>query len=413
MKVAISAGGRFHAFRLAYELYRRNSLSCFYTFSYGKQDSILFPKSVVKSIGLCKFLNFVSTRLRLSRVINSSVLNVIQDNLFDYSVSKKIKKLGEIDIFVGWAHYALKSMPAIRKTGAKVIIESGSCHILEQQKMLQEEYAKWGLKYQPIHKSNCAKMVAEYQAADYIMTLSEFSRQSFIRQGLSPDKILKVPCGMDVEYFSIGRQKPAPWGAGLSSGQVGQDVLRGQAKFRVVFVGMLNVRKGVQYLLEAWNKLNLPENSTELLFVGNLQKDIKDILRTIKIKNNVVFAGATNRRDLRTILHDSSVFVLPSIEDGFGMVVGEAMASGLPVICSDHAGATDMITEGQEGFVVPAASPDKLAEKILWCYENYEQSCAMGARGSETVQNFSWDVYGEHVYKTYEKILNKKISKTI
>lgn len=388
MKVAVSAGGRFHAFQLAHQLYKRKSLERFFTFSYTKGDRIAVPENVVTNIGLCGNLDYLAQKVRLGKFISLSSFNVFKDNLFDRSVKKKIKNLGNIDIFVGWAHYALHSLPEIKKTGAKVIVESGSSHILEQQKLLQEEYEKWGVSYQPIHNKNSEKMLAEYEQADYIMTLSNFSRESFIRQGIAPEKILKVPCGMDVDFFSQGKRQPSK-------------------KFRVIFVGLINIRKGVHYLLQAWNKLNLPEDQTELIFVGNMSKDIKQVLKTIPVKNNVTFYGSTTRAGLRDLFYDSSLFVLPSVEDGFGMVIGEAMAAGLPVICSDHTAGPEIIQHGREGFIVHAGNVDQLIRTITWCYDNQEAARHMGAVGSETIKKFTWDEYGDNVYKAYEKILLK------
>lgn len=302
-------------------------------------------------------------------------------------MSKEIPKLGQLDLFIGWANYTLYSVPAIKKTGAKIIIESGSCHIIAQMRILQNEYAKHGLMFPPINQRVIEKMLAEYEQADYIMTLSNFARQSFIEQGIKPEKVLCVPCGMDVSYFAAPQQK------------------KDAAKFRVIFVGLTGVRKGVHYLVEAWQRLNLPAKSTELLIVGNVQKDLKQVLAGMTIPANVNFCGSTTRETLRNLYHSSDLFVLPSLEDGFGMVIGEAMAAGLPVVCTTSTGAPDMITDGKEGFMVPPADSAALAEKILYIYENADQRCAMGQAGQKTIQNFTWDIYGARVFDMYQKLI--------
>ncbi len=395
MKVAIAAGGRFHAFHLAHQLAKRNSLKRLFTFCYTKQDKSYVTPALVTNDRFCGTLNYAYSKLRLYKVLPPSKFNIFKDNCFDNFVRKEIKNLGTLDIFVGWGHYVKNSIPEIKKTGAKLIIESGSCHIKTQQELLQEEYKKWELHYPPISQKNIDKMVTEYQAADYIMTLSEFSRQSFIDQGIKSEKLLKVPCGCDVEYFLKTHD---------TENNLHKQNIK-QKKFTVIFVGLLSLRKGIQYLLQAWNKLNLPEHNTQLLLVGTLHKDLKTVLSKIKIKNNVVFFGSTNRQTLRKLYHDASVFVLPSVEDGFGMVMGEAMASRLPVICSSHTGGTEIIKNGQEGFIVPAYGSKALAEKISWCYEHPEKSQAMGALGQQKILNFSWDIYGQQVYETYQKLV--------
>jgi glycosyltransferase involved in cell wall biosynthesis len=236
-------------------------------------------------------------------------------------------------------------------------------------------------------------MTQEYAYADYIMTLSSFSRQSFLKRGFPECKILQVPCGFDVEDFVRARQNSA---------------LQPQ-KFRVIFVGLICLRKGIHHLLEAWNKLNLPENEAELVLVGNLQKDFKQVLRHMSLKKNVIFSGPVNREKLAKLYQTSSVFVLPSVEDGFGMVMGEAMASGLPVICTDCTGGPDILQEQKHGFIVPSKNIEILAERILWCFQNQNLAKQMGMEAQQYVQQFTWDNYGEKVYEVYQKILGKKV----
>lgn len=386
MNVVVSAGGRFHALQLAGQLQKRDSLQQLFTFDYTQRDTNLVAPSKVKSITSCKIMNDLFVKLQLARFCDKTRFNIFKDNLFDRLVSKQIEHLEGVDLFVGWAHYALATLPAARKAGAKIIIESGSCHILTQQELLMDEYKRWGLSYTPIHERTIKKMLEEYAQADYIMTLSSYAQQSFIDQGIAPEKILKVPCGVDVEFF----MNPSP---------------RKHKKFRVIFVGLATLRKGIQHLVQAWAKAKLPEAETELVIVGPIQRDFAQIKTQLLIKNNVMFAGPTDRTTLRILYQESSLFVLPSLEDGFGMVIGEAMANGLPVICSTSTAAPELIRHGEHGFLVQPADVDDLAEKIQWCYENREAAWLMGQVGQKQIQNFTWDTYGHNVYTQYQKVL--------
>ncbi len=396
MKVVVSAGGRFHAINLAQQLNQKHCLRRLYSFSFDSADGCKIDKNLVNTINSCKFLDLAFQKLRLSHFINPSVFNAFKDNLFDSLVACEIKKLEQIDIFTGWANYSLKSLDLAKKIGAKTIIESGSCHIKEQQILLSQEYEKWGIKRNPVYQATVNKMTEEYENTDFIMTLSDFSYQSFIRQGINPKKILKTPCGVDVDFFQQpfipGFDKP-------------QSFLATTKKFRVIFVGMISLRKGISYLIEAWNKLNLPENSTELILVGNIQKDMYQVLKKLKIKKNINFFGSCSRDDLKKLYLESDAFVLPSVEDGFGMVIGEAMACGLPVICSKNTGASDIIQDGKHGFLVQAQNSEALAEKILWCYQNPELSKVMGASGKNKILDFSWNNYGNNIFEIYQNIM--------
>jgi glycosyltransferase involved in cell wall biosynthesis len=194
-----------------------------------------------------------------------------------------------------------------------------------------------------------------------------------------------------------------------ASGYDGQN--RSNKFFRVIFVGMISLRKGIPYLIEAWNKLNLPVNTTELILVGNVQKDMATVLPKLKLKKNINFFGSCNRDDLKKLYLKSDVFVLPSVEDGFGMVIGEAMATGLPVICSQNTGASEIIQNGEHGFLVPARDTQTLAEKILYCYQNPELCTQMGLAGQKQILNFNWDIYGDKIFDVYQNIACPNIVK--
>jgi glycosyltransferase involved in cell wall biosynthesis len=92
-------------------------------------------------------------------------------------------------------------------------------------------------------------------------------------------------------------------------------------------------------------------------------------------------------------MREASVLVLPSICDGFGMVVNEAMAQGLPVICSSNAGASQLVVEGVNGFVVPPADPGSLAERLAWCLDHPAELRSMGVRAAESARNWTWGAF--------------------
>ena len=386
MKIVVAAGGRFHAFYLAYQLEKRDVLQRLYTGSYIEKDKNYVSKNLVKNCNSFSKINFLFSKLRFYKFFNKSKLHRFQDNIFDNWLSKNIIKKNKIDIFVGWSNYFYNSIENIKKTGAKIILESGSTHILEQQKLLNEEYEKFGVKYNSIDKRTIEKVLQEYNDADYIMCPSKFTKNSFLNRGVMANKILQVPYGVDVDFFSkIEKQKTD--------------------KFRVIFVGLVCLRKGVQYLLDAWQKLNLPVAQSELLIVGNILSDIKPFLKNIKLNKNVIFYGSTDRNNLAKLYSRSDLFVLPSIEEGLSMTIAEAMASKLPVICTTNTGGQDLIDNGIHGFVISIRDVDILAEKILWCYQNQGICNKMGLFGAQKVKKFTWDIYGQNIYEKYKNII--------
>ena len=385
MKVVASAGGRFNAFYLVKSLVDHGILKKFYTTSYTSKDGKYIPARLVNNAPIYEWIG--RGWKFLPAIVNEKLAwNVVKDNLFDLSVQKKLQELDDFDLFVGWANFSLHSIPVARSKGAKIILESGSTHIQYQSDILSDEYYKFGIPYKPVTQKNIDKMVQEYDESDFIMIPSSFVKRSFLEQGIDANKLLKVPYGVEWERFYKKREEVPK-------------------KFRVIFVGMLGIRKGLYYLLKAWEKLNLPADKVELLLVGNVQSDFKSVLDRVCLSDNVKFADPSDRNELAKMYQESSVFVHPSIEEGLSMVQAEAMASGLPLICTTNTGGQDLIENEKEGFVIPIRSVEALSEKILWCYQNRDACFEMGKLAQEKIKTQTWENYGNNVVEEYKKIL--------
>jgi glycosyltransferase involved in cell wall biosynthesis len=92
-------------------------------------------------------------------------------------------------------------------------------------------------------------------------------------------------------------------------------------------------------------------------------------------------------------MQESDVLVLPSLSDAFGLVVTEALASGLPVIVTPNTGASELIEDGREGFVVPICQPDAIAEKLEMLHRDRERLVEMSRRAQLTAADNSWENY--------------------
>ena len=102
--------------------------------------------------------------------------------------------------------------------------------------------------------------------------------------------------------------------------------------------------------------------------------------------------------------------MLASIEDGFGMVLPQAMACGLPIICTENTGAADLIENEKQGFVVPIRNVSALKEKIIWLYENTSHRSHMAKEAKTKVcKGFSWDDYGKRIISSYKMCLNPSV----
>ncbi|MCX7698100.1 MAG: glycosyltransferase family 4 protein [Candidatus Goldbacteria bacterium] len=382
-KIIISVGGRFHSFNLAQELLKRDALKFIIT-SYPKFITRKWnlPDDKVKSIFIKEILDRAYRKLPIFLQDLYNPQYFICD-LFDKLVLKKLEKA---DIFVGWSSFSLYSLRKAKELGMKTILERGSSHIVYQYEILKEEYEKWS--YKPSfdelpHPKIIEKELKEYEETDYISVPSLFVKKTFLDNGISEKKILCVQYGVDLTKF--------------------KKVPKEDNIFRIIFAGTICLRKGVQYLVKAFNELNLL--NSELILLGNIAEDIKKFL--IKHQDNLkIKIKKIDHFDLYKEYSNGSIFVLPSIEEGLARVIPEAMACGLPVICTTNTGGEDIVRNGIDGFIIPIRDVEKLKEKILYFYENPEITKQMGQNAQNRVKSgFSWSDYGEKIYNNYLEVL--------
>jgi len=384
MQVIISVGGRFWAFSLAQQLLKRDSLKFIIT-SYPKfiTKKWNLPDNKVKSVFIKEILERGYYKLPefLKNLYNPQFFII---ETFDKLASRKLEKA---DIFVGWSSFSLHTLRKAKNMGMKIVLEHGSSHPFYANKILKEEYEKFGLKtksFQLAHSKIIEKEIKEFKESDYICIPSSFVKKTFLENGVSENKLIQIPYGVDLSNFK----------------QIPKD----DNVFRIVFAGTVCIRKGVQYLLQAFKELNL--KNSELVLIGNVADDIKNVLSkyndlNVKIKYIPHF-------ELYKEYSQGSVFVLSSIEEGLARVIPEAMACGLPVIATTNTGGEDVVRDGIDGFIIPIRDVEKLKEKISYLYENPEICQKMGQNAKQRVKSgFSWEDYGNKIYENYQKILEK------
>ena len=376
MQVIISVGSKFWAYHTARAAQQAGYLKHFITTVYDETEVGIDRARVTE----LRLPDWIGRALRRMPGANRLVpWNWVKDNLFDLMA---VRHVSECDIFHVWNNYGLFSLRKAKRLGATVIVERGSTHPLTQQRLLQEEYARWGVRFPATNRRLLEKQLQELAEADYIYIPSAFVRRSMIEEGIPAEKLIEIPYGVHLDMF-----RPMP---------------KRDRVFRVLFVGMLSLQKGIPYLLEAMQRLNLTD--AELVLVGRVAEDVRSLLG--RYANTLHLAGPVPQQELPAYYGSSSMFVLPSIQDGFGMVVYEAMSCGLPVIITENVGAP--VRAGIDGFVVPIRDADALAEKILFFHENEEARQRMGAAAREYVQRFTWERYGEQVIATYRRILDSE-----
>jgi len=303
------------------------------------------------------------------RIVRYSHLNqyVIRDNLFDFWISRHFAKA---TVFYGWNHHALWSLKRAKRLGMLTVLERANSHPLTYTRLLEQEYAALGIPYAPYHPAILKKHLQELAETDYVAVTSRFTKESLLEHGMRDEQILLTPLGVDADRFVPG---PEP-----------------AEKFRVICVGQLCVRKGTHYLLEAWGKLGLSD--AELVLVGAVTEELREPVEQ-SMKSHATITHIPHSPEPVSVYQQAAVFILPTLEDGFGLVVLEAMACGLPVIITEHAGAKDCVRPDVDGFLIPPYSAEAIADTLLHCYRNREKLHRMGISARRQAEQYSWKRY--------------------
>jgi glycosyltransferase involved in cell wall biosynthesis len=233
------------------------------------------------------------------------------------------------------------------------------------------------------------------QKATLVTTVSNYSAKKIIQfYGIDKKKIHVVPNGVDTNRFKPSQNLEK------TKQQIGID-----NKLCVLFVGRLIPRKGLPFLIKAAQHVTKEYPQTMFVIVGNGPQKTNLItqLEKINLKNNFIFLGDTQETLLPDIYNCADIFALPSIQEGQGIALLEAQATGKPVVAFNVGGVGEAVLDQKTGFLMKPNSR-QLAEAILKLLSNYSLREKMGNKGREFVSaNFSWDICAQKMLKVYRE----------
>ncbi len=379
MRATVSCPTKFWAFYLAEQLQKRGALHRLYTSYYGRWGGKR------NNQGLDIPVDRVSTNLAAAALFYgyNPGTDLFRNRFFGNWVAKN---LSDENIVTTWGLSALPIIERAHKLGIIAVVERGSSHVTHQRDILIEEYQKWGAPTHNLHhsfsKARLEQEILEYDLADYVAIPSSFVERTFLEKGFPREKLIKTPYGVDLSSF--------------------RQLVKHDNVFRVVFAGAMSLRKGVQYLLQAFAELNLP--NAELWLLGSKMPETEPFFK--RYDGTFRYFGPQPQAKLHEYYSECSVFAMCSIEDGFGLVLPQAMACGLPLICTTNTGGEDLIEDGKEGFILPIRDAEALKEKIIYLYDHQDICYEMGQAAKRKVQHgFTWDDYGEEIMCSYHKAL--------
>jgi glycosyltransferase involved in cell wall biosynthesis len=178
-----------------------------------------------------------------------------------------------------------------------------------------------------------------------------------------------------------------------------------RAPFVFLSAGSQSVRKGVHYTLDAWRKIAPRNGSAELWLIGHMQLPERLLAN---LPGKVVVRPSVPKGELSEIYRRANVLVFPSLVEGFGMVITEAMAHGVSVITTSNTAGPELIEDHKNGFIVPVCDPDKLAEVMQWCLDNQAAVQEIGSRAAAKAASWQWGDYRVALASRMREILDAR-----
>ncbi len=373
MRIAILTSGRFHVCDLARELHFLGHDVAFYT---------LVPPWRTARFGLpwsChrNLLPFVAPAYAAVRASMGTRFESTANHLLNVAVDEVAARLiGKCDLFIGVSGLSVRSLRAVRrKYGARVFLERGSRHILSQKAIL-EQMPGSSPDRPPVPSWAVDRELEGYSLADTVVVPSRHVVASFVEQGFSPDKLFRNPYGTQVDLFV---PSPLPMGEPTT-----------------VTTGAWSYQKGSDVLVEAWRRAG----AGRLLHVGPLAG------APVPADPGFTHHDAVDQSRLPQFYAQGHVFALASRQDGLALVQAQALACGLPLVCTDRTGGEDLaelVGDRSLARVVPASDSAAFAQQLK---EALAQSSTQSERrelAAAARAALSWRAYGR---RYDERLLN-------
>jgi glycosyltransferase involved in cell wall biosynthesis len=269
---------------------------------------------------------------------------------------------------------ALSTFRAARRLGVVTILDAPSLHHAAQDRLHGTTDSA------ALHRRIVRIKDDEIALADHVLTVSALARGTYVEAGVAPERVHAVPLGADLGLFSPG------------DGRRREEDSEGLV---FLFAGATIRRKGFDLLLDAFERVRRAAPRAQLRVVGP-RGDAWESgggMGGGGEAGGVTARGPMRQEELAMELRRADCLVLPSRNDSYGMVVAEALACGTPVLVSDMVGASELVAEGRNGWVVPAGDAGALAERMAWCAANPAAVRGLREECRRSAANATWAAY--------------------
>ncbi|MGV8879821.1 MAG: glycosyltransferase family 4 protein [Sphingobacteriaceae bacterium] len=340
----------------------------------------------VKGFPYREMLRVFTARL-LSPQLMNRVWNWTELN-FDEQVASQLNN--QIQWVHTYEHAALATIRQAKKLQITSFHEQPSQHYTFFNHILQQQLTRYPQLISPAtHLLNDERAVKqdqrkneELKACDYVICNSMFTLKTLTDAGVNDHKIIRIPYGFPETVTNI-EDHPV------------------HEKITFLYAGSQSIRKGLHILYEAWKRCDFDPDKAELIIIGKNQ--LPQAIRS-GLSDTVKFINNLPHPELMDFYHKADVFVLPTLADGFGMVISEAMSMGVPVLTTRNSGGPDIINHQENGLLVEAGDAEALAQQMMWCFQHPQQVKEMGEKALATAKAYPWSMFRK---KLMEEVLNR------
>lgn len=308
---------------------------------------------------------------------------------FDRQVSKKIST--KTAFFHGYEHACLNSLKVAKKLGVPTFYEQPSQHHQYFTKIVEEQLQEYpSLQSEAINLLNDEKAQRrnrrrdeELALSDYIICNSSFTKRTLIASGIPIEKLIVIPYGYPMVKPILAKKHEV---------------------FQFIYAGNLSLRKGVHILLKAWEQL--PKDLPIFLTLMGESQLPQEMLNPLP--HNVAWIPNLPYEMAQQKIAESHVLVLPTLADGFGMVISESMAMGVPVLTTEASAGPDLIENQVDGVCIPPNDVQALKNALLWCATHRAECAEMGGKARKKAKAYPWSAYRATLVSAINKRINAK-----
>jgi glycosyltransferase involved in cell wall biosynthesis len=360
---------------IALALHEADALDSYHTSLsklFGRRRITSVSDEVVHACPLWELPRMLASRLHVDARITDWLWERAEHHL-DARCARELLR-PEVDAFFGIEHGSLAALQTAQRLGKHGVVGFLSPHHALRERWVDVEYERFPELLTPekrrlllLARERDRRRDQEADLADVIHTNSKLTQRSLEDAGFAGKHFVTVPNGAPPTIAEDALPRSTP------------------SAVRFVYAGTLAMHKGVQHLLDAWRMLR-PSHAELHLYGGvELPERIFD-----RCGDNIFLHGRVDQERLWVAYQTGTVLVFPTLYDGFGLVVSEALSRGLPVITTSNAGAAELIDEGATGFVVPPSDASALAERIEWCASHPRQLLEMRPRALAAARQMTW-----------------------